>query len=132
MSKKHIVIQILEILAGIVLLGLGIAGKVDEFWSGMGGALIGVGAMRLVQTVCYQKNEAYRENVNTERNDERNKFLQMKAWQLTGGWFTMIAAIGTFVFKFTGKEDLMMLCSSAVCLLLVLYWICFLYLKKKY
>ena len=42
MSKKRIVIQILEILAGIILLGLGIAGKVDEFWSGMGGALIGV------------------------------------------------------------------------------------------
>ena len=44
----------------------------------------------------------------------------------------MIAAVGTFVFKFAGKEDLMMLCSGAVCLLLVLYWICFLYLRKKY
>ena len=132
MSKKHIVIQILEILAGILLLGLGIAGKVDEFWSGMGGALIGVGAMRLVQTVRYQNNEAYRENVDTERSDERNRFLQMKSWQMAAGWFTMIAAIGTFVFKFAGKEDLMMLCSGAVCLLLVLYWICFLYLRKKY
>lgn len=132
MSKKRIVIQILEIAAGIILLGLGIAGKVDEFWSGMGGALIGVGAMRLVQMVRYQNNEVYRENVDTERSDERNRFLQMKSWQMAAGWFTMIAAVGTFVFKFAGKEDLMMLCSGAVCLLLVLYWICFLYLKKKY
>ena len=132
MSKKRIVIQILEIAAGIILLGLGIAGKVDEFWSGMGGALIGVGTMYLVQTVRYQKNEAYRENVDTERSDERNKFLQMKSWQMAAGCFTMIAAVGTFVFKFAGKEDLMMLCSGAVCLLLVLYWICFLYLRKKY
>jgi len=132
MSKKRIVIQILEIAAGIILLGLGIAGKVDEFWSGMGGALIGVGTMRLVQMVRYQNNEAYRENVDTERSDERNRFLQMKSWQMAAGWFTMIAAVGTFVFKFAGKEDLMMLCSGAVCLLLVLYWICFLYLKKKY
>ena len=132
MSKKRIVIQILEIAAGIILLGLGIAGKVDEFWSGMGGALIGVGTMYLVQTVRYQKNEAYRENVDMERSDERNKFLQMKSWQMAAGWFTMIAAVGTFVFKFAGKEDLMMLCSGAVCLLLVLYWICFLYLRKKY
>ena len=132
MSKKRIVIQILEIAAGIILLGLGIAGKVDEFWSGMGGALIGVGTMYLVQTVRYQKNEACRENVDMERSDERNKFLQMKSWQMAAGWFTMIAAVGTFVFKFAGKEDLMMLCSGAVCLLLVLYWICFLYLRKKY
>ena len=132
MSKKRIVIQIVEIVVGIILLGLGIAGKVDEFWSGMGGALIGVGAMYLVQTVRYHKNEAYRENTDTERNDERNKFLQMKSWQMTAGWFTMIAAIGTFVFKFTGKEDLMMLCSGGICLMVILYWVCYLYLKKKY
>ena len=132
MSKKRIVIQIVEIVVGIILLGLGIAGKVDEFWSGMGGALIGVGAMYLVQTVRYQNNEEYRENTDTERNDERNKFLQMKSWQMTAGWFTMIAAIGTFVFKFTGKEDLMMLCSGGICLMVVLYWVCYLYLKKKY
>ena len=132
MSKKRIVIQIVEIVVGIILLGLGIAGKVDDFWSGMGGALIGVGAMYLVQTVRYQNNEEYRENTDTERNDERNKFLQMKSWQMTAGWFTMIAAIGTFVFKFAGKEDLMMLCSGGICLMVILYWVCYLYLKKKY
>lgn len=132
MSKKRIVIQIVEIVVGIILLGLGIAGKVDEFWSGMGGALIGVGVMRLVQMVRYQNNEAYRENTDTERNDERNKFLQMKSWQMTAGWFTMIAAIGTFAFKFAGKEELMMLCSGGICLMVILYWACYLYLKRKY
>ena len=132
MSKKRLVVQILEIVAGIILLGLGIAGKVDEFWSGMGGALIGVGAMYLVQNIRYQKNPDYRENVNTERNDERNKFLNMKAWQMTGSWFVISAAVATFVFKFAGKEDLMMLCSGAVCLMTFMYWIFFLYLRKKY
>ena len=132
MSKKRIVVQVLEIVAGFILLGLGIAGKVDEFWSGMGGALIGVGAMYLVQNIRYQKNPDYRENVNTERNDERNKFLNMRAWQMAGGWFVIIAAVATFVFKFAGKEDLMMLCSGAVCLMTFMYWIFFLYLKKKY
>lgn len=132
MLKKRMIVQIVEILAGIILLGLGIAGRVDEFWSGMGGALIGVGAMHLIQIIRYQNNEEYRENVNTERNDERNRFLHMKAWQLAAGWFTMIAAVGTFVFKFAGKEDLMILCSCGVWLMITLYWICFLYLKKKY
>ena len=132
MSKKRLIILVVEILVGILLLGLGIAGKVDEFWSGMGGALIGVGSMNLFRSIRYQKNEAYRENVNTERNDERNQFLHMKAWQLTAGWFMMIAAVGTFIFKFMGREDLMMLCSSGVCLMITLYWICFLVLKKKY
>ena len=132
MSKKRIVIQMLEIVAGVILLGLGVAGKVDEFWSGMGGALIGVGAMRLVQMIRYQQNPEYRENVDTERNDERNQFLHMKAWQLTAGWFVIIAAIGTFVFKFMGREDLMMLCSGSVCLMITLYWVIYLCLRKKY
>ena len=132
MSKKRMIIQIVEIVAGFILLGLAVAGKVDEFWSGMGGALIGVGTMRMTQIIRYQKSEEYRENVNTQRNDERNQFLHMKAWQLTAGWFTMIAAIGTFVFKFAGKEDLMMLCSGGICLMITLYWVCYLYLKKKY
>jgi hypothetical protein len=132
MSKKRIAVQILEIVAGIILLVLGIAEKVDEFWSGMGGALIGVGAMYLVQNIRYQKNPDYRENVNTERNDERNQFLHMKAWQLTAGWFIMIAAIATFIFKFAGREDLMMLCSGGVCLMVTLYWVIYLCLRKKY
>ena len=132
MNKKHLAVYIIEILAGIVLLGLGVAGKLDEFWSGMGGALIGVGGMNLIRIIRYQKNEEYRENVNTQRNDERNQFLAMKAWQLTAGWYIMIAAIGTFVFKFAGKEDLMMLCSGSVCLMITLYWVIYLCLRKKY
>ena len=132
MSKKRLALLVVEILAGIILLSLGIAGKLDEFWSGMGGALIAVGAMNLIRNIRYQKSEEYRENVNTERNDERNQFLHMKAWQLTAGWFIMIAAVGTFVFKFMGREDLMMLCSGGVGLMIALYWICFFVLKKKY
>lgn len=132
MDKKRITIQIVEILAGIVLLCLGVAGKLDEFWSGMGGALIGVGSMNLIRILRYQKSEEYRENVNTERNDERNKYLSMKAWQLTAGWYTVIAAIGTFIFKFAGREDLMMLCSFSVCLMIAMYWVIYLYLRKKY
>lgn len=132
MSKKRIAVQILEIVAGIILLVLGIAEKVDEFWSGMGGALIGVGAMYLVQNIRYQKNPDYRENVNTERNDERNQFLHMKAWQMVGSWFVIIAAVATFAFKFAGKEDLMMLTGGAVGLMTFMYWIFYLYLRKKY
>lgn len=132
MSKKRIVIQILEILAGFVLLGMGIAGKVDEFWSGMGGALIGIGSLYMIQSIRCQKNEEYRETMNAERNDERNQFLSMKAWQWAGGWFVSITAIGIFIFKFAGKGDLMMLCSGSICLLVTLYWVCYLYLRKKY
>ena len=49
MSKKRMIVQIMEIVGGIILLGLGVTGKLDEFWSGMGGALMAVGLLRVIQ-----------------------------------------------------------------------------------
>ena len=132
MNKKAIVVRALMLVAGIVLLVLGVGEKLDAFWSGMGGALIGVGAMRLVQMIRYEKNENYRENVDTARNDERNQFLKAKAWSWAGCCFIMIAAVSTFLLKFAGREDLMMLASGSVGLLLVLYWISYFLLRRKY
>ena len=130
--ERRIAAYILYIALGAALFALGVLEILDSFWSGMGGALIGVGGMNLIRIIRYQKNEEYRENVNTQRNDERNQFLHMKAWQLTAGWFTMIAAIATFIFKFAGREDLMMLCSGGICLMVTLYWVIYLCLRKKY
>ena len=132
MNKKAIAFRVLLLVAGIVLLALGVSEKLDAFWSGMGGVLIAVGAMRLVQMIRYEKNENYRENVDTARTDERNQFLKAKAWSWAGYGFIMIAAVSTFLLKFAGQEDLMMLASSSVGLLLVLYWISYFFLQKKY
>ena len=130
--EKRIFANVIYIILGVCLFVLGFFDVVDGFWSGMGGALIGVGAMRLVQMIRYGKNENYRENVDTARNDERNQFLKAKAWSWAGCCFIMIAAVSTFLLKFAGREDLMMLASGSVGLLLVLYWISYFFLQKKY
>lgn len=132
MGKKDFAIRILMVTAGVVLLILGVTGMVDAFWSGMGGSLIGVGAMRLIHMIRYQQNEVYRENADTTRNDERNQFLAMKAWSWAGSLFMMMAAVSTIVLKIAGREDLMMMASYGVCLILALYWLSYLYLRKKY
>ena len=132
MNKKAIAFRVLLLVAGIVLLALGVSEKLDAFWSGMGGALIAVSVMRLVQMIRYEKNENYRKNVDTARNDERNQFLKAKAWSWAGYGFIMIAAVSTFLLKFAGREDLMKLASGSVGLLLVLFWISYFFLQKKY
>ena len=65
-------------------------------------------------------------------SDERNKFIRLKAWSWAGYLFVMIAAVGSIVFKLVGREDLMMFCSGAVCLVVVLYWVSYIVLKNKY
>ena len=44
----------------------------------------------------------------------------------------MISACATIVLKIAGREDLMMMASGSVCLMLLLYWGCWAYLRKKY
>ena len=131
MDKKNIY-PIVLLAAGLALSGLGIAEIVDEFWSGMGSALAIVGALRLLRFYRLKKNESYREKVETAATDERNQFIRTKAWSWAGYLFILCTAVSVIVFKLLGNDLLSQASSWGVCLMLVLYWVSYLILKKKY
>ena len=131
MDKKNIY-PIVLLIAGLVLTGLGLAEIVDEFWSGMGSALLVIGIIRLLRYYRLKKNDAYREKMETAVTDERNQFIRMKAWSWAGYLFIIVTALGTIIFRILGQDLLSQVASGAVCLMLVLYWISFFVLKKKY
>ena len=130
--EKRFYLNIFYIIAGAALLACGIFEIVDSFWSGMGGALIGVGTIRMIQFVKFRKNPEYREKMETETKDERNKFISLNAWAWSGYAFVLLNAIGTIAFKIMGNDALSQYCSFMVCLVLILYWISYLVLRKKY
>ncbi len=132
MNNKRFISSILEVLMGIALLVCGLLKIIDEFWSGMGTAFIAVGVMQLIRQIRYKTNEKYKEDMDISVNDERNRFLSMKAWSWTGYLFVLICAAATIILKIAGYEDLMMLTSGSICLLLLLYWSCYLILRRKY
>ena len=129
---RRIIASICYVVLGAVLLALGIMEVVDEFWSGMGGALIAVGVVRVVQFFRYRNNEEYREKAEIAAKDERNHFIRNKAWAWSGYLFVLISAVATIALKIAGQDTLSFAASMALCLLLVLYWISFLVLSKKY
>ena len=129
---KKIYLDIFYVVFGAVLFTCGIFDIVDSFWSGMGGALIAVGGIRVVQQVKFRKNPEYREKIETETKDERNKFISLNAWAWSGYAFVLLNAIGTIAFKIAGNESLSMYCSTMVCIVLILYWVFYLILRKKY
>ena len=131
MDKKNIY-PITLLVAGLALVGLGAAEIVDEFWSGMGSGLLVVGAARLLRYYRLKKNDAYREKMETAVTDERNQFIRMKAWSWAGYLFIMVTAVATIIFRILGQELLSQVASYSVCLMLVLYWISFFVLRKKY
>ena len=132
MKKERLIASILEIIVGAALLICSMFELVDEFWSGMGTSLLIIGIIFLIRNIKYKTNEEYREKIDIESNDERNKYISLKAWAWAGYLFVMIGAVGVIVFKLIGKEDLMMMASLSVCLIMVFYWISYIFLKKKY
>lgn len=130
--SKRIYMSVFWVALGGVLVALGLTQQIEEFWGGMGFALVIIGLLQIVRFVRYQRNADYREKVDVENKDERNRFLANKAWAWAGYWFVLICAVGTIVFKLLGREDLMMFSSGVVCLMLVLYWVCYAVLKRKY
>ena len=129
---RRIIPYIIYILLGVTLTALGLLELVDSFWSGMGGALIAVGVVRAIHILRYRNNESYRENMEIETKDERNQFIRNKAWAWAGYLFVLITAVCTIAFKLLGQDLLSVAAGFAVSFLVLLYWVCYLVLKKKY
>ena len=132
MKKNDTIFAIIWLVLGLPLIGLSIAGLVDSFWSGMGSALVVIGACRLLRAHRLSKSEEYREKMETFETDERFHFLRAKAWSWAGYLFVIIGGVSVIVLKLLGQELLSMAASCAVCLILVLYWGAYFVLKKKY
>lgn len=133
MSKsKRLIANIIEIAVGIGLSVCGYAGIIDEYWGGMGTALVVVGCLQLFRQIRYCTSDSYKEEVDVQANDERNRYLQMKAWSWAGYFFVMIAAFASIILKIMGYDQYVYFASGSVCLIILLYWISYVILRKKY
>lgn len=131
-NNKRLISNIAEIAIGIVLAACGHAGVIDEYWSGMGTALVIVGGIMLFRQIRYRTNVEYKSEVDVQVNDERNKYLHMKAWSWAGYFFVLIAAVASIILKIIGLDQLSQFSGLCVCLLMILYWISYLVLSKRH
>lgn len=130
--SRKILVSLFWVVLGVVLVGCCMAGVLEEFWNGMGIAFLVVGSMQVIRQIKYRANRDYRETVDIELNDERNRYISSKAWAWAGYLFVLVAAVGSIVFKVVGKEELMMLSAGSVSILMLFYWVSYMCLKRKY
>ena len=132
-NNRRLVLSIFWVVLGLVLVVLSIMEVLDSsVYAGMGGALAAVGALQVIRNLRYRGNEEYREKVDTEVNDERNRFLRMKSWSWAGYIVVLVEAIGVIVAMIMGKETIQMILCYSVCLILCAYWISYVVLSRKY
>ena len=132
MKNRDMIFGAIWLLLGLALTALTGLVKLDEFWSGMGSALMVVGIVRLLRGYRLSRSEAYREKREVAETDERLHFIRNKAWAWAGYLFIIICALSTIVFRLLGQDLLCIASGGAVCLMLILFWISFFVLKKKY
>ena len=129
---RRMYLSLFWLLLGTVLVVCGMTEVIDSYWCGMGGGFAGVGIAQLIRHIRYRKNDDYREKVDVETNDERNRFLAGKAWAWAGYLFVLVSGVATIALKVMGQDQWSLAASYALCLLLVLYWGSYLVLKRKY
>ena len=131
-KNRRIILYVIYILMGAVLWGIGAAEIVDPFWGGIGASFLGVGVIRMVQMYRLYKDETYRERMEVESGDERNRFIRGKAWAWAGYLFIMLSGLAVIVLKIMGLDMWSLAASYSVCLMLVLYWLSYAVLRRKY
>ena len=132
-NNRKLILSIFWMILGAVLLGLSVTEVLDSsMYAGMGGALIAVGALQVARNLRYRKDPEYREKIDTEANDERNSFLRMKSWSWTGYIVVLVEGFGSVAAMVLGKRELQLTLAYSVWLILVVYWISFFIISKKY
>ncbi|MBP3215159.1 MAG: hypothetical protein J6M58_02930 [Clostridium sp.] len=132
-NNKRLVLSIFWIVLGITLMILSIAEVLDDsVYSGMGGALTAVGALQLMRNLKYRRDPEYREKIDTELSDERNRFLQMKSWSWAGYIAVMVQAVASVAAYFMGQRTVQLVLWYSICLLVLAYWVSWMILSRKY
>lgn len=131
-NNRKLALSILWSITGVILLILSITEILDSFYAGMGGALITVGVLQVTRNLRYRKDSEYREKINTEFSDERNRFLRMMSWTWAGYILVVVEGVGVIIAMLLGERTIQLILSYSVCLILVVYWIAYLVLSKKY
>jgi hypothetical protein len=132
-DNKRLALSIFWVVAGIALVVLSVMEVLDSsLYAGMGGGLAVVGVFQIVRNLKYRTNVEYREKVDVEVNDERNKYLRMKSWSWAGYITVLVEAIGVVVAMITGNHQLQVTLAYSVCLITFSYWAAYMVLSRKY
>ena len=132
-DNKKLALSIFWVILGMLLIVLSVTEVLDSSaCAGFGGGLTAVGALQIVRNMKYRKDPVYREEIDTEVKDERNSFLRMKSWSMTGVIVILAEGIGVVIAMILGEQTVQLVLSYSVCFILVVYCICYVLMGRKY
>ena len=130
--KLRLNVAITYIVLGVILIvGTFITKTENEFISSFGFAMIIMGFVRIRNYRMITKDEGTIRKQQIMETDERNISIIHKAKSTAFAIYIFILGIAVIVLSFIGMHEAAKWVAYPVCLLVVIYWICYFIYQKK-
>ncbi len=131
--KQRLYIAVFYIATGLILLIAGIRTNADNyFFTAFGAALLIMGILRIHQYRKITRDDRTIRHQELIETDERNRMIAERARSWTFSLSIMAAGTVVIVLSLLGHHDEALPFAWFVCLMTVLYWICWNIIRRKY
>ena len=131
--KQRLYIAVSYIVIGLVLIAAGALNHFEnQFLFSFGMALTMMGILRLIRHRKITKDESTIRRQEVAETDERTLMMAEKARSWAFTYSILIAGIAVIVLSLLGKHDTAQPFAWYVCGQVSLYWICWLFARKKF
>ena len=131
--KQRLYIAVSYIVIGLLLIAADALNHFEnQFFFSFGVTLIVMGILRLLRHRKITRDDASIHRQEVAETDERTLMMAEKARSWAFSYSIMIAGIAVIVLSLLGKHDAAQPFAWYVCGQIVMYWICWLILRKKY
>ena len=131
--QARLYIAVSYIVIGLVLIAVDALNHFEnQFFFSFGMALIVMGILRLIRHRKITKDEGSIHRQEVAETDERTLMMAEKARSWAFTYSILIAGIAIIILSLLGKHDAAQPFAWYVCGQICLYWICWLFARKKY
>lgn len=131
--KQRFYIALFYITLGLILVIAAYLGKFENYFiSSFGIALLVMGVIRTIRHCNITKDAQSIRQQELAETDERNLMISERAKSWAFSFSILLAGLSVIVLSLLGYHDLAQPFAWFVCLMTLLYWICYHIVKRKY
>ena len=131
--RTRLIVAISYIVLGLILVAIGVIGHTDNyFYFSFGIALTVMGILRIIQHRKITADEKSIRQQELTESDERTRMIAERARSWTFSLSVTIAGIAIIVLSLLGYHEEALPLSWFICGMVVIYWICYIIISKKY
>ncbi len=109
-----------------------VSGSKNEFFFPFGVALITISVLRTIRYQKITKDEKTIRRQELAENDERYRMMSERARSWAFSLYILLSGIAVIVLSVLGHHDQARPVAWSVCIMTLLYWLCWLIIQKKY